>query len=242
MQSHRMVTKPFRKQNPKDIVKYICTPTINEVRRIFRNVYDTEIKTYKVVQEEPTVSIEDSQLKPCGIVYLKDRRYYAIGYTNTNGDIDIDSQYQLTTPVILNYTLWGPRQRVPWTYMEILQSVNWRIEFMNCPKYLTKSDVALFENSRWIMFAFWIEDIDKLIKLELELMDKLVKIDRRKGGKMGKTIPTLYGLKNMKEMRKYLENQYKRTKFSFNAVEKNFIERTNIGWHIKYVLLEVLKI
>ena len=183
MQSHHEVTKPFRKQDPKDIVKYICNSNMDDTRRKFRNMYNIEINTYIVVGEEPTVNIKENVPVPCALLYLKDRRYYAMGVVDKAGEIDIDCTYQLTVPIVITYTLWGTYQRIPWTYMEILQSINWRIDFMKTPKYLNRPDKVLFEKSRWMMFAFWSEDLDKLIKLELELMDK-IKTDMQDIGKV----------------------------------------------------------
>ena len=90
------------------------------------------------------------------------------------------------------------------------------------------------------MFSFWIEDLDKLIKLELGLMDKLMKMDRRRSGIMAKKIPQLHGCKNLKTFREYLIKQYKETKFSFNKKETEFIKKANIGAHIKFVLIEIM--
>ena len=85
--------------NPKDIVKYICTSDMDSVRRIFKKVYNTEIKTYIQVEEEATLDIENNVPIPCGILYLKDRRHYAIGIITKYGTIDIDSMYQVTVPI-----------------------------------------------------------------------------------------------------------------------------------------------
>lgn len=240
MQVDRVVTKPFRKMNPKDIVKYICTSDMDSVRGIFKKVYNTEIKTYIQVEEEATLDIGNNVPVPCGILYLKDRRHYAIGVATHTGTIDIDSKYQVTVPIQIKYTLWGPKQREPWKYIEILKSINWRIDFYKTPRYMKRSEIALFERSRWMIFAFWGEDIDKLIQLELELMTKLMRIDSRKGGNMKNSIPKLYGLKNLKELRVYITNQYKRTKFSFNAIEEEFLQKVDIPDHIKYVLIETM--
>ena len=240
MQVDRMVTKPFRKMNPKDIVKYICTSDMDSVRRIFKKVYNTEIKTYIQVEEEATLDIGNNIPIPCGILYLKDKRHYAIGVATQPGSVDIDSTYQVTIPVQIKYTLWGPRQREPWQYLQILKSINWRIDFYKTPRYMKRNEIALFERSRWMIFAFWGEDLDKLIQLELELMTKLMRIDSRKGGSMKTDIPKLYGLKNLKELRVDITNQYKRTKFSFNAIEEEFLQKVDIADHIKYVLIETM--
>ena len=126
---------------------------MDSVRRIFKKVYNTEIKTYIQVEEEATLDIGNNVPIPCGILYFKDRRHYAIGVASQYGTVDIDSEYHLTVPIHIKYTLWGPKQREPWQYFEILQSINWRIDFYKKPRYMKNSEIALFERSRWMIFA-----------------------------------------------------------------------------------------
>ena len=201
----------------------------------FELLFYKKIKSHIIVDDESNINIPESYNTPTGIVYRKNRKYYAIGVTEKKGKVD---SLCIDVKVHLNYTLWGPKQPEPWQYFQILKSINWRIDLYKTPRYMKRSEIALFERSRWMIFAFWGEDIDKLIQLELELMTKLMQIDRRKGGSMKKNIPKLYGLKNVRELREYITNQYKKIKFSFNAAEEEFLQKVDIADHIKYVLLE----
>ena len=203
----------------------------------FELLFYKKIKSHIIVDDESNINIPESYSTPTGIVYRKNRKYYAIGVAEKKGKVD--SLY-IDVKVHLKYTLWGPKQPEPWKYLQILKSINWRIDFYKTPRYMKRSEIPLFERSRWMIFAFWGEDIDKLIQLELELMTKLMRIDGRKGGNMKNSIPKLYGLKNLKELRVYITNQYKRTKFSFNAIEEEFLQKVDIPDHIKYVLIETM--
>jgi hypothetical protein len=166
------------------------------------------------------------------MIYRRNDRKYALGVCNHIGEIKVDEIFQIEIPKTVHFTLWGEYQRVGWTVRDILKLLSWRIQLMETPRIIQAKDIINFEKSRWMLFAFWVEDVDRLVQLEIKLMFILFKIHGQTGGNLKQRILNDYKFNEAKEMEEYLKHQYQ-TKFAFNDVEVEFIQSQ--GWFGKHI-------
>ena len=226
------IDKVFRDATEESLEPYRCTPSLqNELFPIFSCFYNTRIKSFVIVGDETEVHIPDQEV-PVGIIYQR-RKYYAVGISNTTGRIDL-SKINIPVPVTLNYKLYGGYQRDPMSCSNVLDHLNWRRDFIMKPIFIQKKDIIKFERSRWLLFTFWAYDLEQLIRLEFGLLDKLVKITKRKGGKLHISLPKIHGLKTIKEVEGMIKEQYK-CKMSFTDSEKRAIFNLKIFEHVKNI-------
>ena len=88
----------------------------------------------------------------------------------------------------------------------------------------------MFEKSRWILFAFWTDDLERLVRLEIKLAQIIFQLHDRIGGNIKERV---LGGRTMEEFETYLKKQYE-TKFVFNDVETSFVRRqASFGKHVK---------
>lgn len=217
----------FRKAARNYIDKYIIRA--NDLRgKYFKEKFGVEIKSVFEVQEEDA-HVPHDYGTPVGIIYRRDGIDYAMGVSKCTGNVNVDEIFQIEIPKQVHYRLWGEYQRVGWTVREILRLLSWRIRFMETPHLIQSKDIIIFEKSRWILFAFWTDDLERLVRLEIKLMHIMFKLHGQIGGDLKEKV---IGEKSIEEFESYLKKQYE-TKFAFNDVETDFVR--NQGWFSKHV-------
>tara|TARA_B110000008_G_scaffold278484_1_gene322406 strand:- start:7400 stop:7678 length:279 start_codon:yes stop_codon:yes gene_type:complete len=92
-----------------------------------------------------------------------------------------------------------------------------------------------------MMFCFWPDKLDNLIRLELALLDDILEQDTMAGGVLAKKLPKVYGANNVAELKDYLRKQYEGTKFRLNETEIAFIQnQAQFGTQIQSILKTVV--
>jgi len=170
----------FRNLSADNIYKYICG---SDKQKTFSEIYNTKVKKLILAKDDRYLTIPEEYETPVGICYRKDNNFYAMGVSKTTGVIDTHN-YKVTVVIPIVYKLWGEYQRTPWTVDEITDHLIWRCRLMKEPRRLLNSDVEIFEKSRWMMFVFWQDSLEDLVRLESNLMKILFELDARIGGSM----------------------------------------------------------
>jgi len=218
----------FREANECDIHKYTCPhETWGGISKFFFEIFNIRINGLVIVKDEKEIVCDDETQLPKGVMYGK----YAMGVISSVGVFDIDSHFTVTVSrKPISYSLWGPYQRTDWTAGEIEQNFIWRGRLIEKPHRIDRSLVELFEKSRWMVFCFWKEDIEKLIDIELKLFDNILDLDLLSGGLLRYKLPEFYGLKDIAELKEYLKKQYRTTKFHLNDEEIAFDKEQAWFW------------
>ncbi len=229
---HTIHKVAFRKATRAFIEKN--TIHINDLRgKYFKKKFGVDIQSIYQVEEEDTVTVPHDYNTPVGLIYRRDGVDYALGITDFTGIVNVDEIFQIEVPKLVHYELWGEYQRVGWSVREILRLLSWRIRFMETPHLIQTKDIVLFEKSRWILFAFWTDDLERLVRLEIKIAQIIFQLHGRIGGTIKER--DLNG-RTMEEFETYLKKQYE-TKFVFNDVETSFVRRqASFGKHVKTLI------
>ena len=228
----------FRKSLEKEIRPYICT--VSNLRKRFQSLYGKSIKSCMQITDEDCVVVDDKGKLPLGLLYKRDGNMYAMGICDRCGTFPVD-EFTVVSTTTVKYTLWGPYQRVRWTVRDIQKDLVWRARLMKKPHRIDVRLVPLFEKSRWMMFCFWPNKLDELIRMELALMDDILEQDAMVGGVLATKLPKLYGANDVNEFKNYLKKQYESTKFRLNDAEVAFIEtQARFGTQIQSILKTVV--
>lgn len=228
----------FRKSLDKEIRPFICT--VSNIRKRFKSLYGKSISSCMQITDEDCVVVDDKGKLPIGLLYKRDGNMYAMGICDRCGTFALD-EFTVESTITVKYTLWGPYQRVRWTVRDIQQDLVWRARLMKKPHRIDSRLVPLFEKSRWMMFCFWPDKLDNLIRLELALLDDILEQDTMAGGVLAKKLPKVYGANNVAELKDYLRKQYEGTKFRLNETEIAFIQnQAQFGTQIQSILKTVV--
>lgn len=228
----------FRKSLDKQLRPYICT--VSNLKKRFKSLYGKAIKSCMQVTNEDCVVVDDKGKLPIGVLYKRNGNMYAMGVCDHCGTFPLD-EFTVQSISVVKYSLWGPYQRVRWTVRDIQKNLVWRARLMKKPHRIDSRLVPQFEKSRWMMFCFWPEEVDELIRLELALMDDILEQDALAGGLLAKKLPKTYGCNNVEELKEYVKKQYKSTKFRLNESEIAFIENQGqFGTQIDSILKTVV--
>lgn len=158
----------FRGLPTTDIIKYRCVH--DNCRSTFLELYGSNINSVIYVQDE--LSVEISARLPVGILYERDSSLYAMGVVNHTGIVEFKCHEQRER------VLWDEYVEKDFNCGEITDLLIWRCRLLLTPeRFPEPPPVNKFEDSRWLMFIFWEDNVEKLIDLELELMQFLLRYD-----------------------------------------------------------------
>lgn len=202
----------FRGLPTTDIIKYRCVH--DNCRSTFLELYGSNINSVIYVQDE--LSVEISARIPVGILYERDSSLYAMGVVNHMGIVEFTCHEQRER------VLWDEYVEKDFNCGEITDLLIWRCRLFLTPIEVTSDLVNKFEDSRWLMFIFWEDNVEKLIDLELELMQFLLETDT--------TIPE-----------KKIRAQYASSNFTMSQEDIDFNEHEScFGKQINTMLKSVL--
>lgn len=207
----------FRGLPTTDIIKYRCVH--DNCRSTFLELYGSNINSVIYVQDE--LSVEISARLPVGILYDRDSSLYAMGVVNHTGIVDFACHEPKPERV-----LWDEYVENDFNCGEITDLLIWRCRLLLEPVELTSDLVNKFEDSRWLMFIFWEDKIEKLIDLELELMQFILRYDVETDTSM---------------LEKKIRGQYANSTFTMSPDDMDFNEQEScFGKQINTMLKSIL--